>query len=119
MHILICDDDAATRFVAKRLLTRDAGCTVAECANGAEALRLVNRGGVDLLLLDIGMPVVDGVEVLSAIRSSQQFAELPVIMLSRESRADIVARLVRLGVSGYLLKPLDAERLKAALDKVA
>ena len=40
-------------------------------------------------------------------------------MLSRESRADIVARLVRLGVSGYLLKPLDAERLKAALDKVA
>jgi two-component system chemotaxis response regulator CheY len=119
MHVLICDDDTATRFVAKRLIGQRDGFTTDECTNGAEALAMLNHGGVDLLLLDVGMPVVDGVEVLTQIRATTKLAQLPVIMLSRENRRDVVLKLLRLGVSAYILKPLDAEKMSAALERVA
>lgn len=118
MHVLVCDDDAATRFVVRRLLVRTFGCTVAECADGIEALRLVKAGNFDLLVLDIEMPVMDGVEALEAIRQSGEFKHLPVVMLSKERREDVIVRLIKLGVGGYVLKPLRHEPLIAALKAV-
>jgi CheY-like chemotaxis protein len=118
MHVLVCDDDAGTRFVVRRLLVRTFGCTVAECGDGIEALRLIEAGNVDLLVLDIEMPVMDGIEVLAAIRQSSEYKELPVLMLSKERRKDVILRLIKLGVSGYVLKPLSHDTFVAAL-KVA
>jgi CheY-like chemotaxis protein len=118
MHVLVCDDDSGTRFVVRRLLVRTFGCTVTECGDGVEALRLVGAGNVDLLVLDVEMPVMDGVEVLAAIRQSSEYKDLPVLMLSKERRKDVVVRLIKLGVSGYVLKPLSHDTFVAAL-KVA
>jgi CheY-like chemotaxis protein len=116
---LICDDDAATRFLARRMLAELPGWTVEECSNGPEALEIIGHGGVDLLVLDLGMPMVDGVEVLAILRGSPTFGQMPVIILSRHSREDLVLRLLRLGVSGYITKPLTAKKLGIALERVA
>lgn len=118
MHVLICDDDASTRFVIKRLLTQHLGCTSTECVDGADALRRLDEEDVDLVVLDVEMPVIDGVEVLEALRSSQRLKSLPVLMLSKERREDVVLRLVKLGIEGYVLKPPRTEKVLAALERL-
>lgn len=118
MHVLICDDDASTRFVIKRLLTQNLGCTTAECVDGGEALRRLDEEEADLVVLDVEMPLIDGVEVLEAIRASPRLKTLPVLMLSKERREDIVVRLVRLGIEGYILKPPRTEKVLAALERL-
>lgn len=118
MHVLICDDDASTRFVIKRLLTQNLGCTTAECVDGVEALRRLDEEETDLIVLDVEMPLLDGVEVLEAIRSSSRLKSLPVLMLSKERREEVVVKLVRLGIEGYILKPPRTEKVLAALERL-
>jgi two-component system chemotaxis response regulator CheY len=118
MRVLVCDDDAATRYVLRRLLTQTLGCTVIECGDGIEALKLVDAGGLDMMVLDIEMPLIDGVEVLEAIRQSPRCKHLPVVMLSKERREDVIRRLVTLGICTYVLKPLRPERFIATLESL-
>ena len=116
MKVLICDHDATSRFVIRRLLTQHLPCTCYESGDGVEALQLIDEHDIALVILDVDMPEVDGVEVLEAIRSSEAVKSTPVIVISRERREEIVGRLLRLGVSGYLLKPIRTEKLLMALD---
>ena len=115
-RLLVCDDDRSTRFVIKRLLAKAGEWHVVDCADGRDALQIVAREPFDVMLLDIEMPCVDGVEVLEAVRNKAATRNLPVIMLSRERREAIVRRLIGLGISGYILKPVRPERLSAALE---
>lgn len=118
MHVLICDDNAVNRFVSKRLLTQMLGCTVAECENGAEALSIVGRSSVDLVLLDVAMPVLDGFETLQALRDAPEYKHIPVVIMTAERRIEIVRKFVELGIAGYVLKPLRAEKFRAVIDGV-
>jgi two-component system chemotaxis response regulator CheY len=119
MHVLVCDDDKTTRFVIRRLLTQRLGCEVSECSDGVEALeQLANGADVDLVILDINMPTLDGVDVVEAIRRTPALAQLPVIMLSHERRKEIVVKLIHLGILGYVAKPPTAEVLLALVEKV-
>src|SRR5919108_3003285 len=105
MKVLVCDDDSATRFVLKRVLLRFE-CSVVEAIDGVAALDLLSRTEVAFVVLDIHMPVLSGIEVLQAIRSSPQHAELPVVVISGATDQLTVAELLRLGVSDFLTKPL-------------
>lgn len=116
MHVLVCDDDPSTRFVIKRLLTQNLGCTITECSDGVETLTRLDEEEFDLIFLDIEMPQLDGVEVLEAIRSAPTLKGIPVVMMSRERREDIIVKLVRFGIDGYILKPLRTEKVLAALE---
>lgn len=116
MKVLICDDDASTRFAVTRLLTRHLECSVIECCNGADAIARLDTEVVNLVMLDIEMPEMSGVDVLTAIRQSPTLRQLPVVMMSRERREEVVRTLVRLGIDGYVLKPLRADRVLAAID---
>jgi DNA-binding response OmpR family regulator len=116
MHVLVCDDDPSTRFVIKRLLTQNLGCTITECSDGVETLTRLDEEEFDLIFLDIEMPQLDGVEVLEAIRSAPALKGIPVVMMSRERREDIIVKLVRFGIDGYILKPLRTEKVLAALE---
>ncbi|MGE3507994.1 MAG: response regulator [Vicinamibacterales bacterium] len=118
MHVLICDDDASTRLVIKRLLTQSLGCSATECVDGVEALRHLDDEKVDLVVLDVEMPLVNGVKVLETIRASRDHKTLPVLMLSKERREDVIVRLVRLGIEGYILKPPRTETVLAALERL-
>ncbi len=115
-HIMVCDDDLAVRYAMKRMFMQELRAEVIEAENGLVALKALRESPVDLLILDINMPVVDGVEALQAIRSTPALARLPVIVLSGECDAETVKRVIDLGVTDYLSKPLSRpgtlERLK-------
>lgn len=114
MKVLICDDDSATRFALKRVLLRFE-CSVVEATDGMAALDILSRTPVAFVMLDVHMPILSGVEVLQAIRSSPQHANLPVIVISATTDQLTVSELIRLGVADFLTKPLKAEKVAARI----
>jgi CheY-like chemotaxis protein/CheY-specific phosphatase CheX len=106
MRALIVDDDPTSRLLLTRILVRDFGCACAEADNGLDALDLLSRERYDFVVLDLVMPVMDGLEVLTAIRHDERLKSTPVVVVTSERDADVVRRVLRLGVSSYVAKPL-------------
>lgn len=101
--ILIADDDADIREVL-RLYLENAGYGVVEAADGQEALRQLDRGAVDLCLLDIMMPALDGYQVLRRLRAS---SHVPVIVISAKGQDPEKILGLQLGADDYLVKPFN------------
>lgn len=106
MQVLICDDDATVRLIAKRVLQENLGCFVRECKDGVEALAALGSERYSFVLLDVEMPTLNGVDTLEEIRASATTKDLPVIMMTSERGEQVVSRLLQLGISDYLVKPV-------------
>lgn len=113
-RMLIVDDEALNREVLMRRLQREQ-CHPVGARSGAEALDLLRREKFDVILLDIQMPVMNGIEVLQALKEDPELRHLPVIMLSALTDVDRVARCIELGAEDYLPKPINAVLLRARL----
>lgn len=111
-RILVVDDDNYTRDVTARLL-RLKGYQTLEADSGAQCLEVVQREAVDLILLDVMMPGMDGFQVCAALRELPRARTLPVILLT--ARDDLEARQegMNQGVSEYLIKPISSHELYA------
>lgn len=107
--VLICDDDRDIRRALRIYLT-GAGYQVLEAANGREALELVRKENVHLVLLDIMMPEMDGVEALTALRES---SNIPVILLTAKSEGEDKIMGLELGADDYVTKPFNAQEVLA------
>jgi CheY-like chemotaxis protein len=122
MNVLIADDEPMTRSLLRRVLTRDCGCTVSEAADGLAALSSCGSARPDLIITDLRMPVMDGIELLEALRQVPALAAIPVVMMTAAREQGPVHRAIELGVSDYLLKPLQADRvadrLRTVVDRV-
>jgi diguanylate cyclase (GGDEF)-like protein/PAS domain S-box-containing protein len=104
--LLVVDDNEANRdALSRRLRTR--GYTVTEASDGAEGLALANSGAFDLVLLDIGMPGMNGLQVLEQIRHTRSRTELPVVMATARSQGADIVEAFRLGANDYVTKPID------------
>ena len=112
MNVLVCEDDPAARFVIKRWLSSTLGCNVTDCEDGVQALDLLSSRPFDLAVLDLDVPRLGGIEVVEAIRASDDVHDLPIVILSHERRQEVVRTLVGLGISDYLLKPLRAQTVR-------
>ena len=106
MHVLLVDDDAASRLLCSRILVREHHCTITEAANGLEGLERLSDDRFDCAIIDLMMPIMDGVEMLAAVRSDPRLADLPVLVVSSIRDADLVRQVIGLRVDGYLAKPL-------------
>jgi two-component system cell cycle response regulator len=104
---LIIEDDLSTRYLLKRLLTKNFDCEVIEAENGAVGLELLQNNAPDLILLDVSMPVMDGIETLELIRANQIFKHIPVIVITAMNDSKVVGTLAQKGITDYLLKPID------------
>lgn len=117
LDILIVDDSAAIRKILQRVL-RQADIplgSVYEAGDGAAALEILRRQKVGLVLTDINMPNMDGLEMLSHIKANQEWLDVPVIMITTEGGVAKVREAVALGASGYVRKPFTAEQIKEKL----
>ena len=114
--ILIVDDDSLHCHVVARRLERE-GYVVATAASGPEALTLMDRQKFDLVLLDLNMPGMDGIETLTRMRAETHRADTPVIMLSADSRNDARARCLAAGAADYLVKPLVVPMVRARIER--
>lgn len=110
MKILVVDDDEGVKLILRRLIGMKLFTTPIEASNGLEGLLKVEKEGPDIVLLDVGMPLKGGVEFLEKLRESKTYASTPVIVISSSKDKDTIAKLISLGISGYLLKPLDYEK---------
>jgi two-component system, NarL family, invasion response regulator UvrY len=118
LRILIADDHPLFRRGLKQIITETSDMVVAdEAADGREALSKAATGDYDVLLLDISMPFMNGVDVLSQLRNERP--TLPVLMLSMHPEEQYAVRALRAGASGYLTKESAPEELVAAIRKVS
>ena len=108
--ILVVDDDPGSRDVAARLLERE-GYRTRQAESGDECLRIVADGGVDLILLDVMMPGMDGFEVCTALREGG--SRTPVILLTARDDLDTRLEGMHRGVSEFLTKPINKPELFA------
>ena len=119
LHVLIVDDSAVMRRMVARVLrlSRVPLGSVREAADGAEALRAIAERRVDLVLLDVNMPVLDGEQTLRRLRADPATAALPVIVVSTESSATRVDALAALGAA-FVHKPFAPEDLRAPILRI-
>ncbi len=103
-RVLVADDDLIVLRVIAQALT-NGGADVETCQDGAAALASVSRLAPDLLILDIAMPGMGGIEVLEALRGSPQTATLPVVIHTGCAETDFMARAKELGAAAVLHKP--------------
>jgi len=111
---LIVDDSSVMRKIVERSL-RQAGIElseVREAGNGAEALSAVNQGGVDLVLCDINMPVMDGIEFLKQMQTVELAKGVPVVMITTEGNEAHVVQALSVGARGYIRKPFTSDQVK-------
>ncbi|MBX2975307.1 MAG: response regulator [Ignavibacteriaceae bacterium] len=104
---LVVEDDDTIQIVVNRLLTKNFECQVKAAKNGLEALQYLEKELPDLILMDVSMPVMDGIETLTAIRADERLADLPVIILTAMNDKASVSSLVTKGISDYILKPIN------------
>jgi two-component system chemotaxis sensor kinase CheA len=115
-RLLVVDDSITTRTLEKSLLEA-AGYQVATAVDGADAWRFLQEQGADLVLSDVEMPQMDGLELTEAIRASPRFTDLPVVLLTARASEHDKARGVAVGADAYLVK--DEFDQRALLETVA
>jgi two-component system chemotaxis response regulator CheY len=114
IRALIVDDSSVMRKIVERSL-RQAGidlCSVAEAGNGAEALGLLENNPVDLILSDINMPVMDGLEFVRQLQTMEKLRGIPVVMITTEGSESNVVQALSLGAKGYIRKPFTPDQVK-------
>ena len=111
-RILVVDDNHVNRDLLRIRLEREA-YRVDEAGNGELALAALRRESFDLVLLDVMMPVLDGIETLKAMKSASDLRDIPVIMVSAINELDTVERCMEQGADDYLTKPFNPVFLKA------
>ena len=109
--ILIVDDSAAMRSLLVSTLETLGNLTIVQAPNGFEALRMLPREQVDLILTDINMPDINGLELLSFIRKNPIYKEVPVVVISTEGSRKDIEKGLSLGANEYLVKPFQPEQL--------
>jgi len=109
-RILIVEDDVRNVFALTSVL-EPLGAAVAVARNGREALAYLSDHVVDLVLMDLMMPVMDGIEAMRAIRQQPKFAKLPIIALTAKAMIDDREKCLAAGANDYIAKPLDVDKL--------
>ena len=118
LRILIADDDALIRLIA-RAVVQKAGMVAVEAADGAEAMSFLDGDErIDLVLLDLDMPIIGGLDILRRLRARPETARIPVLVLTGAEGEEIQTAM-SLGANGVFPKPIAAERLLARIREVA
>ncbi len=116
LRVLLVDDEAYFRLFVGKVLVQSLNCTVVDAKDGQEAVALCQTSNPDLVLLDIYMPRVDGMEALPKIRALRP--DTPIVMLTSVSEEAVVEECVTLGASYFIRKDVRADLLQAELQKM-
>lgn len=121
LDVLVVDDSAAIRKILVRVLKQsemDIG-QVYEACDGVEALNSLRQHSVGLILSDINMPNMDGLQLLNQLRADLMYRHVPVFMITTEGSQTKVMEAVNLGATGYLRKPFTPDQIKEKLAGLA
>lgn len=113
MNVLIVDDSSAVRMILRRVVMHSelpVG-SVSDACDGVEALAKMHAEQFGLVLCDVNMPNMDGIEFLEKVRADAAFQAIPIVMITTEGSAEKVTRALQLGANGYIKKPFTAEQI--------
>ncbi|MBU1312597.1 MAG: response regulator [Alphaproteobacteria bacterium] len=116
-HILTVDDSASIRLTTRIALT-NAGYQVTEAVDGVDGLNKAKTGQYDLIVTDLNMPNMNGLQMIEALRQSPAQMGVPILFLTTESDSDMKARAKAAGATGWITKPFDPESLVKITRKV-
>ncbi|MBG0777974.1 MAG: chemotaxis response regulator CheY [Desulfovibrionaceae bacterium] len=118
MNVLVVDDFSTMRRIVKNILRQIGFTRIEEADDGTTAWEAINKGGIDFVVSDWNMPQMTGIELLRKVRSSEEFAKLPFLMVTAEAQQENIIEAAQAGVSNYIVKPFTADTLKAKIDKI-
>lgn len=117
--ILIVDDSQLIHNMYRLILNRYQGCKILDAMNGLEALDILSReSDLDMILLDINMPVMNGIQFMEKLHGENLYRNIPVIVISTEGSEDDTLRALKLGALGYVVKPFKPNLLHELIDKI-
>ena len=116
--ILIIDDSPTMRRIIKNTLERIGYKNSIEAADGKEALEQLEQNEVKFIITDWNMPVMNGLELVTEIRSDDEFSDLPILMITTRGMKDDVLQAVHAGVNNYIVKPFTPETLEEKIQKI-
>ncbi len=118
MRLLVVDDFSTMRRIIKNILRQLGFTNIEEADDGTTAWEIINKGGIDFVISDWNMPQMTGIELLRKVRASEEFADMPFLMVTAEAQQENVIEAVQAKVSNYIVKPFTAETLKQKIDKI-
>ena len=114
---LVVDDSRTMRAFVKGALETEVDCRVDEASSGFEALKLLPTQEFHLVITDINMPDINGLELISFIKNNQRYSHIPLIIVSTERSEEDKKRGIALGAMAYLTKPFKAHELQAVINQ--
>lgn len=118
MRVLIVDDFSTMRRIVRNILRQIGLNNVVEADDGTTAWDVLNREKIDFIVSDWNMPKMTGIELLRKVRSSEQFAEIPFLMVTAEAQQENIIEAAQAKVSNYIVKPFTADTLQQKIDKI-
>jgi two-component system chemotaxis response regulator CheY len=119
MRILVVDDMPLMRHVLINMLRQLDYKDIVEATDGQQALTILQNQLIDLVITDLHMPKMDGLNLLDAIRNDTEHAQLPVLMVTCEDNSETVKKIINSKVSGFIIKPFCMNVLSAQLTRLA
>ena len=114
MKVLVVDDDKTTRKMVS-LILKSKGYEVVTAENGMEALQKLGLEQINLILTDMNMPYMDGIEFTKQVRATPDFSHIPIVMLTTEADEDEKKRAFEAGVDDYIVKPASGDHIVCLL----
>ena len=118
MKFLIVDDFSTMRRIVRGLLKEIGYINADEAEDGAVALNMLKASRFDFVVSDINMPVMNGFELLSAVKADDNLKHLPVLMVTAEARKEDIVRAAKDGAAGYIVKPFTKATLEEKVQKI-
>lgn len=112
---LIIDDDITVRSYLKRIIQKKFPFTISEAENGSDGLESLSKVKPDIIFLDISMPVMSGLQFLEQIKLQPSYSNIPIIVLTAHNDLGTIQKIVSLGITDYILKPIDPQKTYARI----
>lgn len=117
--VLIVEDSATTRAMIKAVIEdMEEDVTALEASTGFEALKLLPQGSFDLIITDINMPDVNGLELIHFVKTNPNYQHIPMVIVTTERSSEDKERGLALGASAYITKPFTPEQLQGVIAKI-
>lgn len=118
MKILVVDDHETMRRIVSSVLTTLGFTNIKMADDGATALPMLEEGDFDFLVSDWNMPIMQGIDLLRAVRANEKLAKMPVLMVTAEAKPEQIVLAAKAGVNDYVVKPFNADTLSKKISKV-
>ncbi|GAB6176379.1 chemotaxis response regulator CheY [Desulfobaculum senezii] len=118
MRVLVVDDFSTMRRIVKNILRQLGFNNIVEADDGSTAWEVLNKDKIDFIVSDWNMPEMPGIDLLRKVRASEEFADIPFLMVTAEGLQENIIEAVQAKVSNYIVKPFTAETMNQKIEKI-